>query len=292
VEEYQNRFQELLPRAGPLEERQHVQLFTGGLLPPLSHAMRIHNPQSLAAAMSLARQVELMELDRAPAPAQTRPVARGILPPPPPRPAPMALPAPHVPLTLPAPPAGATPGRGEGRRLSTEEMAKRRRLGLCFNCNDKYSRGHNRFCKRIFFVEGVEIMDEDGTDHPDGPDAEALCFSLQAISGCSVADTMQVAVMLGATPLVALLDSGSTHNFISEAAARRSGLPQQQRLRLSTMVANGKRITCVGVIRNAPLTVSGDAFPADLFVMPLAGYDVVLGTRWLGALGPIVWDLA
>jgi hypothetical protein len=107
-----------------------------------------------------------------------------------------------------------------------------------------------------------------------------------------VADTMQVAVMLGATPLVALLDSGSTHNFISEAAARRSGLPQQQRLRLSTMVANGKRITCVGVIRNAPLTVSGDAFPADLFVMPLAGYDVVLGTRWLGALGPIVWDLA
>jgi hypothetical protein len=25
--------------------------------------------------------------------------------------------------------------------------------------------------------------------------------------------------------------------------------------------------------------------------MPLAGYDVVLGTRWLGALGPIVWDL-
>ena len=45
MEEYQNRFQELLPRARPLEERQRVQLFTGGLLPPLSHAVRIHNPQ-------------------------------------------------------------------------------------------------------------------------------------------------------------------------------------------------------------------------------------------------------
>jgi hypothetical protein len=33
-------------------------------------------------------------------------------------------------------------------------------------------------------------------------------------------------------------------------------------------------------------------FPADLFVMPLAGYDVVLGTKWLSARGPIVWDLA
>jgi hypothetical protein len=160
-------------------------------------------------------------------------------------------------------------------------MAEHRRLGLCFNCNEKYSRGHNRFYKRIFFVDGVEITDEDSANHADAPDTEAPFFSLQAVSSCPVADTMQVAVVLGATPLVALLDSGSTHNFIS-----------QQRPRLSAMVANGKRITCVGVIRDAPLTVDGDTFPADLFVMLLAGYDVVLGTRWLGALGPIVWDLA
>jgi hypothetical protein len=107
-----------------------------------------------------------------------------------------------------------------------------------------------------------------------------------------VANTMQVADMLGATPLVALLDSGNTHDFISEEAARRSGLPQQQRPCLSAMVANREHITCVGVIRNTPLTVGGDAFSVDLFVMLLAGYDVVLGTRWLGTLGPIVWDLA
>jgi hypothetical protein len=139
--------------------------------------------------MSLARQVELMELDRAPTPAHIRPAARGVLPPPL-KLAPMALPTPHIPLVLPAPPAGAALSHGEGRRLSTEEMAERCRLGLCFNCNDKYSRGHNRFCKRIFFVDDVEIMVEDDTDHPDGPDAEASCFSLQAVSGCPMADTM------------------------------------------------------------------------------------------------------
>lgn len=60
VTEYPDRFQALLPRAGLLEEEQRVQLFTGGLLPPLSHAVRIHNPQSLTAAMSLARQLELI----------------------------------------------------------------------------------------------------------------------------------------------------------------------------------------------------------------------------------------
>jgi hypothetical protein len=48
----------------------------------------------------------------------------------------------------------------------------------------------------------------------------------------------------------------------------------------------------VSVIRNAPLDIDGHCFPADLYVMPLAGYDVVLGTRWLAALGPIMWDFS
>jgi hypothetical protein len=101
VEEYSNMFQALLPRAGQLDESQRVQLYTGGLLPPLSHAVRIHNSVTLAEAMRLARQVEQMESAR--------------LPPPPPRGAPRALllvPAPRQPLlTPPAPPAGATQPR-------------------------------------------------------------------------------------------------------------------------------------------------------------------------------------
>jgi hypothetical protein len=54
------------------------------------------------------------------------------------------------------------------------------------------------------------------------------------------------------------------------------------------MVTNGEHVACVGIIRDAPLTIVGASFPADLYVMPLAGYDVILGTRWLAVLGPIV----
>ena len=289
VEEYSNRFQALLPRAGRLDEAQRVQLFTGGLLPPLSHAVRIHNPETLAAAMSLARQVELMEIDR-PVQSPPRAPSRGLLPAPAPRP---ALQAPHQPLALPAPPVAAQQGRGEGnqRRLTPDEMAERRRLGLCFNCNEKYTRGHNRFCRRLFFLEGVELEDAADAAGDAEHDAEAPCFSLQAVAGVPMAGTMQIAVAIGTASLVALLDSGSTHNFISEEAARRSGLPLRQRPRLTALVANGERVTCAGVIRDAPLLIDGESFPADLYVMPLAGYDVVLGTRWLGELGPIVWDL-
>ncbi|KAG8061643.1 hypothetical protein GUJ93_ZPchr0003g18451 [Zizania palustris] len=61
VVEFQDRFEALLPRAGTLTEAQKVQLFTAGLLPPLSLDVEILNPQSLAMAMSLARKLELRD---------------------------------------------------------------------------------------------------------------------------------------------------------------------------------------------------------------------------------------
>jgi hypothetical protein len=196
--------------------------------------VRIHNPQSLAAAMSLARQVELMELDRqALAPAPARPAPRGLLPASAPR---LALPAP--------PPASAGGARQEPKlvkRLSTEEQAERRRLGLCYNCDEKYSRGHNRVCRRLFYIDGVTLTDAEEAAL-DGPDAEAPVFSLQAVAGVPPCDTMQVRVKVGAVTLTALLDTGSSHNFIAEEAARRTNLPVQSKPRLTATMANGEKL--------------------------------------------------
>jgi hypothetical protein len=52
--EYSNRFQALLPLVGRLDEIWRIKLYTGGLLPPLSQAVRIHNPESLMVVISLA----------------------------------------------------------------------------------------------------------------------------------------------------------------------------------------------------------------------------------------------
>ena len=117
---------------------QRVQLFTGGLLPPLSLDVQVHNPQSLAAAMSLARQMELREQYTATATAPPKAAPRGLLPAPQPRPA----------LTYPQSSKPATPNvTVEGRpvkRLNQAKQDERRRLGLCFNYDERYSRGHNK----------------------------------------------------------------------------------------------------------------------------------------------------
>jgi hypothetical protein len=49
-------------------------------------------------------------------------------------------------------------------------------------------------------------------------------ISLHAIAGVRTRDTMQVVVQLGRVTVTALIDSGSTHNFVSEAVATRTGL--------------------------------------------------------------------
>jgi hypothetical protein len=132
----------------------------------------------------------------------------------------------------------------------------------------------------LFLLESFEEED-DGVATETTEDVrteDTPVFSLQALAGVAFTDTMKLEVGLGSASLVALLDSGSTHNFISEAAARRTGLPLQHRPRLTAMVANGERVACVGVIRGAPLTIGG------------ASFHVVLATRWLVVLGPIMWD--
>jgi hypothetical protein len=102
--------------------------------------------------MSLACQFELREQ-------YTAPAARA-----PPRP---LLPASAACLALPVPSGAkaATPVTitVEGRpikRLTQVEQEEHRRLGLCYNCDDKFTRGHNRVCKRLFLLEGFEEEDD------------------------------------------------------------------------------------------------------------------------------------
>jgi hypothetical protein len=89
-------------------------------------------------------------------------------------------------------------------------MLERRRLGLCYNCDDQYTRGHK--CPKLFYLE---VADNDD-DTPDGQEQHAAdepLISLHAIAGVRTDDTMQVRVQAGEKKFTALIDTGSTHNF-------------------------------------------------------------------------------
>ncbi|XP_068653851.1 uncharacterized protein [Aristolochia californica] len=148
---------------------------------------------------------------------------------------------------------------------------------------------HN--CKRLFSIElweeGPEELPETDIVEEEQQDPDLF---LHAMHGLRSSNTMQVKDKLHHLLLLALVDSGSTHNFISEPVTKQLRLEIQQQKGLSVSVANGAKIVSVGLCANTPFTIEGHSFKADLLDIPLAGFDLVLGVKWLQLLGPILWD--
>ena len=179
-------------------------------------------------------------------------------------------------------------------------MAEHRKQGLCYNCDEQYVRGHK--CARLFYleasdyiVEELEDSEESGqsttaTAEPPPINTEAPRISLNAITGIRTATTMQLYVQVGTTQLVALLDSGSTHNFVRADITRRIGLHFQPCPGASVLVANGDRVACSGLATDVAIRIADETFTVDCYSIPLDGYDMVLGIKFLRTLGPILWD--
>ena len=59
---------------------------------------------------------------------------------------------------------------------------------------------------------------------------------------------------------------------------------------IKVKVANGDEIVSLGKCKNTKVKLQGYTFVVDLYILPLAGCDIVLGIQWLRTLGPILWD--
>lgn len=101
---------------------------------------------------------------------------------------------------------------------------------------------------------------------------------------------MQMSVQIGGVILVALLDSGSTHNFINDQAVDKTGMKLSHRTGLSVFVANGDRLSNTGVCRSIKMAIGQEHFSMDYYTIPLDEFGVVLDVQWLCMVGPILWD--
>jgi hypothetical protein len=90
--------------------------------------------------------------------------------------------------------------------------------------------------------------------------------------------------------LIALLDSGSTHNFIDVKAASRAGITLGGRSGMRVVVANGDQLQSPRSCRGLPVSIGDEQFTIDCYGLALGSYHMVLGVQWLESLGPILWD--
>ena len=71
-------------------------------------------------------------------------------------------------------------------------------------------------------------------------------IKLHALTGWSAPKTMQIAIRIDAHDVIILIDSRSTHNFISEHLANLLRLPVVPTEIFTVWVANGEHVRCQG----------------------------------------------
>ncbi|KAL5784572.1 hypothetical protein ACOSQ2_006964 [Xanthoceras sorbifolium] len=106
-------------------------------------------------------------------------------------------------------------------------------------------------------------------------------LSLNAISGTPKPSTMRLMAWIESSEVSLLVDSGSSHNFINMNTVKKLGMKGTAIEAFDVRVANGERLKCDEVRQNVKMNVQGVRIMAELYVLALAGLDVVLGNTWL-----------
>jgi len=135
-------------------------------------------------------------------------------------------------------------GHGVEDRLNTLRSYRRAR-GLCIHCGEKWS-GDHRCSENIqlhVLQEFRDICHNDASSDDSQPAEEPteaqvlLAVSLAALNGSATASTMQFQGAIQGLPVKILLDSGSSHTFVSFALSTRltgqTSLPVPLRVKIA-----------------------------------------------------------
>ena len=265
LRDYQQEFEQLSTRVRGWTQKALVGAFMGGLKWEIAEGIRIFKPKSIKEAMSLARiKDDEIRKRRAHFVPRTTSKASGTSSRP-------------IPSTV--------------KKLTWDEMQKRRAQGLCFNCPEKFTAGHRCQGPTLMLLEEPHVMGENFECEADpiGSEEEPE-ITLHALTGWLGPRTMRIEVGVANQKLIALIDSGSTHNFFNDRIARRLNFPINPITQFHVRVANGEQIRCQGKYNNIEVIAQGNQFLIDFFSIPLHGIDMVLGNQWLETLGMVHCD--
>ncbi|XP_075521405.1 uncharacterized protein LOC142554626 [Primulina tabacum] len=87
----------------------------------------------------------------------------------------------------------------------------------------------------------------------------------------------------------ALLDLGATHLFISESSIERLGIIHAaMNLGFRVSIPSKDQMFTSRIVRGLELRLQQKAVQADLIVLPLPEFDIILGMYWLSSNGAVI----
>ena len=108
--------------------------------------------------------------------------------------------------------------------------------------------------------------------------------------GGQVATTMRLQDWIQNQEVLMLVDSGSSHMFVSSTLAERLQGVRRSISPLKVKVANGGQMHCNTELQDCEWWTQGHSFRNCFKVLPLGSYDVILGYDWLTEHSPMQVD--
>jgi hypothetical protein len=118
-------------------------------------------------------------------------------------------------------PSSKTP---QPTRLTPQQLEERKEKGLCFNCDNKYNKGHKCGEKKLFYIDCEEEEEQEPSqdENVEAISSEELTptISCNALAGINTPQTLKIEGYIKNKKVIVLIDSGSTHNFIHYKLAK------------------------------------------------------------------------
>jgi hypothetical protein len=137
-------------------------------------------------------------------------------------------------------------------RLTPQQLEERKEKGLCFNCDNKYSKGHKCDEKKLFYIDCEEEEEQEQEPSQDenveaiSPEELTPMISCNALAGISTPQTLKIEGYIKKKKVIVLIDSSSTHNFIHYKLAKALNYFVYLVSEFQVMNADGGTINCSG----------------------------------------------
>ena len=104
--------------------------------------------------------------------------------------------------------------------------------------------------------------------------------------------TLKIRGIIDEHQILALIDSGANHNFMSVETAAKLALHADKTDSFWVRLGDGSRRQTMGMCKAVTIQLEGVGLLVDFHIFPLGGVDVILGVSWLRTLGNINlnWD--
>eukprot|EP00253_Pinus_taeda_P011630 PITA_11630 len=136
-------------------------------------------------------------------------------------------------------------------------------------------------------LEEHEPLEED--NQKDNVSDEPV-ISLHALAGISSPQTLKIRGFIEHRPVVVLIDSGSTHNFIHQKFAEAVHCFVRAVSNFQFQIVDGGTMKCEGHCEKVKLQMGDYQLKTHMFSIHMGGCDIVLNADWLRTLGPITMD--